>query len=303
MLLTRQFASALLTGSERFADAAMLEVIQSVGAAVMIGATLMILPTVEGMFAAFVVATGVSGSIGVLRVNRLGVRWFGWPKRAVLTRLIHFGLRAAVGSAFQFLTYRLDFALVNLLASTQALGIYSVASRFAELLWVLPGAVGGALFAVRSRDPGAESAGQTARAFWGAGTVTVAGAVALALAAPIALPLLYGEAMTAAVAPLLILVPGAVLLGTSAVVANDVAARGRPGLISAIAIAVATLTVVLDIVMIPWLGIAGAAAASSIAYLAYGVMTVGAYLRVTGTHLTEFARAAGQLGSGMRLRL
>jgi Na+-driven multidrug efflux pump len=58
--------------------------------------------------------------------------------------------------------------------------------------------------------------------------------------------------------------------------------QGKPMINTWISIATLVITVVLDIVLIPPLGVPGAAIASTIAYLANLAMTLVAYRRISG---------------------
>jgi lipopolysaccharide/colanic/teichoic acid biosynthesis glycosyltransferase len=115
-----------------------------------------------------------------------------------------------------------------------------------------------------------------------AGAVTVTGAMPLALGAALVIPTLFGSAFRPAVLPAQILLVGLAAEGVGGVVTAFLFGRGRPGLNSLAAGAGVTVTVALDVVLIPRYGAVGAAVASSIAYLTTTFCLVLWYRHVIG---------------------
>ena len=118
------------------------------------------------------------------------------------------------------------------------------------------------------------------------------------LAGPV-IGLFYGDQFDSAVAPAQVLVIG-MLLGSGAGVASGyLYGRGRPGLNSwALGLGLAA-TVVLDILLIPPLGVMGAAIASTTTYLLADLALIVLLLRVSrpARHATAEAPAAVQVPS------
>jgi len=222
---------------------------------------------------------GPVGAVGAILAGTLvTVAAFGWLlqqdgdawkpgfERTTATHLLHYGTRAHAGNLAQFFNYRLDMFVVNFIAGPAAVGIYTVAVRLAELVWQLPNAAAFAMFpraASRSRE---EMNRFTPRVF----VVTLAGAtvaaIGLAAVGRFAIRLLYSEDFLAAYLPLLLLLPGTVLLGGAKVLTNDLAGRGFPHYNAITATVALVVTVGLDIVLVPAYGVAGAAVASTVAY-------------------------------------
>jgi O-antigen/teichoic acid export membrane protein len=100
-----------------------------------------------------------------------------------------------------------------------------------------------------------------------AGWIPVAGAVPMALAAPVVLPLVYGDAFRDAVVPVWILLVGLAGGGVTGVLTAYLSGNGRPGLGSAAVGSGLVVTLALDLALIPPFGIVGAALASTVAYL------------------------------------
>jgi O-antigen/teichoic acid export membrane protein len=109
---------------------------------------------------------------------------------------------------------------------------------------------------------------------------TIPAAFALIAVAPFALPGLFGADFDGAVPDLQILTFGVLGIILIRLPGNALAARGRPGLQSLGMGMAFAVTVVLDILLIPPFGGAGAAAASLMAYTAGGVVMSAVFMRL-----------------------
>ncbi len=217
-----------------------------------------------------VLASLVAGLVNVIilervlhrRGGRYLRRWDGEAMRSML----QFGMRGHVGNILQYFNYRLDFFIVNIFLGASSVGMYSVSTRLAELVWYFPSSVGFVIFPKAASSSSAEMNRFTPRAFrWTLG-IAVSGAFVMALLGPLFIRLIYTDSFMDAYRPMLALLPGVVLLGSARVLTNDIAGRGYPqynSISSAIAL---ILTVVLDLLLIPRFGIMGAALASTASY-------------------------------------
>jgi len=125
--------------------------------------------------------------------------------------------------------------------------------------------------AVQSGD--AEAARLVARTAGKALLYTAAAAAIVAGAAPFVIPLVFGDAFEDATLPLALLMPGVVAYAPVAVLVVYLSVRrGRPRLSLAVSIAAGATTLALCFLLIPDLGVNGAALASSLGYLAGAVL-------------------------------
>ena len=97
---------------------------------------------------------------------------------------------------------------------------------------------------------------------------SLAAGVVLAVVMPFALPFAFGRAYEAAIWPTIVLLGGSVFGGTQYVLARAMAARGRTKLLLESFAISAGVMIALDFVLIPRFGIMGAAAASSVSFIA-----------------------------------
>jgi len=234
----------------------------------------------RGAVFATVLGAGASLLLALPMVRRDGGRLHPARDRTVLRASLAYGLRGHVGNLLQLMNYRLDVFLVNALLDPAHVGLYGVAVRMAEALWLLPSAIA---FVLLTRVASAGRSGDdtlTKRSLWIALAAGAFGAVVLVLGGRTLLRLLYSEAFVPSYGALIALLPGVVLLGGAKILANDIAGRGYPHLNSIGSGIALAFTIVLDLVLIPRHGIVGAAAASSVAYAVGFAYTLWAFTRI-----------------------
>jgi O-antigen/teichoic acid export membrane protein len=241
----------------------------------------------ELMFLPAYAALGLAGARGTLLIvvsllaadvitslvawRRLARRGYffqiGLPSPALAREVWWYGTRGEIGAVLSLLNLRLDFALLDVFSGTAVVGTYAVASKFAELVRLVPVAITYVLYPRFSRETKAQATTDTRRLLGPATGLTVAGAVVLGLAAPFVLPALYGVRFDAAVGLAQLLLVGLSVEGAAGVISAYLYGVGRPGLNSIAMGAGVVLTVVLDLLLVPRWGATGAAIASTAAYL------------------------------------
>ncbi len=208
------------------------------------------------------------GGSGWVRLRRRGYfRGAGRPSVQLARHIAGYGTRAELNSVTLLLNGRLDFIIVTYFVGPGALGIYAVASRTAELLRLPSLAINYVLYPAYARLSPSAAAVQARAAIRRTWWVPVVLAVPAAAATPVVLPLAYGHSFRAAVIPTWILLVGMAGGSVYGVLSAFLSGVGRPGLTSIAQAAGLVVTVALDLTLIPRLGIAGAAIASTFAYL------------------------------------
>ena len=199
------------------------------------------------------------------------------PDRATLVHAVAFGSKAYVGVTLFFLLLRVDQLLVEGFLGPAALGIYSLAVVLAELLWLVTDPFSAAVLRHQvAADRGRERvlADATAR-------VSLALAIPLAViawtVAPYIVPLAYGEPYASVTWPFRLLLLGVVALSVQRPLGGVLVKEGRVWLISWFGMFTLAVNVVLNLVLLPRIGIPGAAIASAIGY----TMLSAAYVAVT----------------------
>lgn len=200
---------------------------------------------------------------------------------------LSFGIRSNLGYILQAANERLDVFLVAGIAGAAALGHYAVAFGLAEVLWRIPFALGAVFFPkVAALDPesNADTAAATCRR---ALFITLLATLAMLPAGHVLISSLYGHEFLPAVTAFYILAPSAMLYTIFRVLGSSLAARGMPeSSIYGGAVSV-PVTIALGLLLIPRLGIEGAAIASIAAYGASAAVVLVLFVRVTGRSVWE----------------
>jgi O-antigen/teichoic acid export membrane protein len=218
--------------------------------------------------------------------RRRAVAWI--PDWSSLVRSLGYGLTTLPGQLIQFFNYRLDILLLAYFWTNREVGVYSVAVFMAELVWYVPQAVITVLLP-RVSATGADGGGLafTSRAIRHTVLWSVLCALALAAAAPVIIPFLYGRPFADAVPALWILLIGIAALAPGKLAVAHLAATGKPQYYTYLALAGIGLSVVLDLALIPRYGIIGAAAASAMAYGVSGALALWWLRAWTGADLRQ----------------
>ena len=208
----------------------------------------------------------VIGGIAARLVLRGYPRGWGKPDARLAGEICRFGIRGQVGGMLTLVNLRLDVAILGALVGPGTLGVYAVASKYAELLR-LPGlAITYVLYPRLAMRDGKEAAQKVTRLLPRAFVLTALAAIPLAAAVPL-LPLIYGSAFAGAMVPAYILLFGLVGEGVAGVVSAYLYGVGRPGANSLALSVSVVVTIALDVLLIPHYHAVGAAVASAAAYL------------------------------------
>jgi len=209
----------------------------------------------------------VTAVFGTGRLARRGFfREAARPSIDLARRIAGYGLRAQVGGILTLLNLRLDFLLISVLTGPAVLGVYAVASKFAELVKIPPLALTYVLYPKYARDDQQTAAAKARKLLPRAGLLAAGAIVPVWFAATLLIPALYGSDFKGAITPAHIILVGLAPQGIAAVITAFLYGVGRPGLNSlGMAVGLAA-TVVLDLLLIPRFGAVGAASASAVAY-------------------------------------
>ena len=207
---------------------------------------------------------------------KVGRNWCKWDLQ-VTKPVLSYGIKAYVANLLQFFNYRLDTFIVNSFIGPGGVGIYSSAVTLAELLWQLPNSVSLVLFPkAAGTEPGLMNR-FTPKMIWMVLGVSLMGALGLSIFGKLIIRILLSRAFLGAYVPMLVLLPGVILLGLAKILFADILGRGYPQYSSIISGSSLVITIVLDLTLIPRMGITGAALASSVAYTFHFVQAIVLY--------------------------
>jgi O-antigen/teichoic acid export membrane protein len=237
-----------------------------------------------GMIAGGVLATVTA--LGRLAYTGYGLGR-GTPTFALVKPIAAYGARGQLGNLLWLVNLRLDFLVLGALAGPAVLGVYAVATKFAELMRLPATAVNYVLYPRFARVRPAQASREATRLLPRALGLTVLATPLVAGVSVVALPLLYGVEFRSAIVPTCLLLVGLSVEGAAAVSSAFLWGVGRPGANSwAMGIGV-LITVTLDLLLIPGHGALGAAIASSAAYLVTTILLTAFTHRISARALRE----------------
>lgn len=197
-------------------------------------------------------------------------------------RSLGVGARYHLGLLSLRLLLRADILVLGALASTRAVGLYSLAVTLMEMSRIPADAVRQVVLARQASEPGPAAAELTARATRLSVLVGLASVLGICAAAPVLIPLAYGAAFAGSLAPLLLLAPGLVALNATRPLESFLLRMDRPMALTGISMAALTVNLALNLLLIPGFGAEGCAVASSVAYVLLAGAQAVWFLRVSG---------------------
>jgi O-antigen/teichoic acid export membrane protein len=278
------YFNAALMGHEQFRAGAILSFAAQVAELAGVGILLLIFGRTAEMALlgyAFGLLSGVVIAAVILRKFLRGV-WTSLPSVRSLVAALSFGVRGQLGNVATLFNYRLDVFIVNYFLNPAQVGLYTLGVVISESLWQIPRAVAVALLPRTARTIYEGATEFTCAVTRQVLVIACLSGLAIAVASPLAIPLLFGARFSPSVSVIWWILPGTISLSLAKVMSADLAARGKPEYSSICAFLSLAVTVVLDFTLIPWMGIRGAALASSIAYLVHTVLVAIALKRVLG---------------------
>ena len=202
-----------------------------------------------------------------------------WKVRRALPNFkptLSYGLRGQLGNLATFFTYRFDVFIVNYFLDSAQLGYYALGVVISEALWQFPQAVASAICPRTARTGRDEATRFTCFVMRQVFLISCLGGAAIAVASPLMIPLVFGASFKPSVQVIWWILPGTVALSLAKVACSDLAGRGKNGYSSVISLICLAITLGLDWVLIPRIGIRGAALASSVAYTIDAVLILTA---------------------------
>jgi len=202
-----------------------------------------------------------------------------------------YGGKVYIANTVSFLNYRLDMFLIALFLNpaiaVASVGFYSISVGIAEKLFMIPGAFSTVLFPKISSIKSSEADDFTPKVVRHTFFIMLISCLFLFFLAKPLITIIFGSVFLPAVLPLIILLPGIIAFGIGGVLAADLSGRGKPQFAIYSSIACLIVNVILNIILIPKLGISGAAFASSIAYWINTIIILRVFLKISKKPLTE----------------
>lgn len=203
-------------------------------------------------------------------------------RSAYYRQSIRYGWKAHVSGVLTFSNRRMSLYLVNLFVTPAAVGLYSVAVQLGEALWMWPQSISLALLprVAELKDDEAKRRIVTPTISRINLVSSLLIGVVAYFVAPYFIPLLFGVAFTDAAQAFRWLLPGILASGFSRVLTNDILARGRVDITLYLSLVVVILTVGGNLLLLPSMGILGAALTTSITGIVNAVIRLFIYCKL-----------------------
>jgi O-antigen/teichoic acid export membrane protein len=238
---------------------------------------------------------GQALGVAVLVVHVVRHAGFAAPHAGTARRMLGFGARVHPSRLLTVGNYRADQWLVGSLAGSRELGVYSVAVAWAEAMYYLPGVlvmVQRPYLVRTTRAAAGQFAARVLRATLALAALLAGG---LLLAAPVLCATLFGDDFGGATEQLRVLALAAFGIVALELLSGAMVAQRLP-LGATIAVLVAfTLTLTLNLLLVPDEGGLGAAIARTAASTAGGVAAALCFSRALGVPLRDLVPRGNEL--------
>lgn len=285
------FAGSTLIGRQRLRTYNLVVVAQSV--LMLVGVVILVGLLDLGVAGAILsyVAVAVLAAIGTaLELQRAVAEATVERGRVRLLQIAGYGIRIYPASVTGYFSYRVDVLILSAVLGAPgaaAIGLYTFAVSLAEMAFMIPDSVSTVFY---PRVAGMEHreadrlAPQVSRFTL---LVTALGVAALLPAAWVVTTLLL-PAYGGSILPFVILLPGIMALSVSKVVSGYISGLGLPLAVARASIANLVVNVVANLVLVPPLGIVGAALASLISYAGHAAILVFTASRIAHTRPLDY---------------
>jgi O-antigen/teichoic acid export membrane protein len=229
---------------------------------------------VDGAVAGWMLANVLTAAFALVGTRDLWLPFVRPRLDAAAGTIARLALVMGVVQIVNLISYRAELFVLGHERDAFAVGVYSIAMQSVESMWLVPAAIATAVTApvVAARSEG-EAARLVARGAVRALLLAGGIAAAVGVAAPFLIPLLFGDDFKPAVRPLELLLPGVVLYAPVTVLVVYLSIRReQPRLSLLVSIVGLVVTFGGAVALVPGHGANGAALASSLGYVAGGVM-------------------------------
>jgi O-antigen/teichoic acid export membrane protein len=261
--------TSFLQGASRFPALSAVGVAQG-GSAVLISAGLYaageldVASAVAAWTASFLIADAVAFiMVGPRRINFKQVLWPDWT---ALRDQVRYGAQGQVANLATLFNYRLDQFLVAYFVTRAAVGHYTVAVGLGEAVWWFSSAVAIVMLPRFTEMESERAAEVTPVICRNTLAVSALGAVGMVVVSPLVIRVLFGAEFDPAFLPLVLLMPGIVAASATRVLGSYLFSQGKIIYNTYATFIALGVTLALDLALIPWLKVEGAAIASSVAY-------------------------------------
>ena len=206
---------------------------------------------------------------------------------ALLKDMLGFGAKSYVQTLAATLHLRIDQFVLSYVRSPTEVGYYGVGVTIVGLLLKISEATGTVVFPRLAASDRREAQLATARVVRHTLFLTGLGVIGLGIAGPIAIRVLYGTRFEPAIIPMLILLPGALMMSLYQLLTRSFTSDAKQEINILAAVVALILNVVLNFLLDPRFGAAGAAMSNGISYGTAALILLVAFVRESGLSVRE----------------
>ncbi|HEV2125526.1 MAG TPA: oligosaccharide flippase family protein [Chloroflexota bacterium] len=206
---------------------------------------------------------------------------------ALIKPMLRYGTPLFLATLPQALNLRLDQLLIANVETADQLGLYAVSVSWAGIGLPLLVAIGAVLFPkLAAMQPGSARTALAESSRAGAAIALVIGVIS-AVSAPIMVPLLFGDSFSVPFILHVLLAAATSVLGLNVIIEEGLRGLGSPRSVLLAESTGLAVTVLLLVLLVPRLGIIGAALASLVAYAMVNAILVWTLKRRVGVGASE----------------
>lgn len=243
---------------------------------------------VSGALLVELLAASVPGLLMLYWLKRdIGISFMPLWDKTLGCSLVTHGFKFALALFVLTLNYRASVLILQRFVSHSDIGQFGLGMKIAELIWMIPSAVGMVTFSHSTAASDPQRFAQTTTQIMRL-TVFVCGLCALGIGVfcrPFVVSL-FGSEYLPSVPVIRALLPGCAAAVVFKVLNADLAGRGQPLAAMWVYLGALGVNVVSSLMLIPIYGATGAAVASSISYVAGAAVYALVYARMSGLKVT-----------------
>jgi len=210
--------------------------------------------------------------------------------REVIAESMKYGFVINSTIVITLLHYRADVFLINMLVGTYFVGIYSVAVGISERIWILSNSISTSLFPkVVNVNDEIEKVRITNRVSRISNTFSFVIVIIMEFFADSIISIFFKDKFIGAISPMRIILPGIYMIGMSRLLSNYLSAVGKQKVLLYTKFTALAINIYLNLLLIPQMGINGAALSTLITYLLSTTAVLIYYCRKTKSKILEVA--------------
>ncbi|MBI3770093.1 MAG: flippase [Deltaproteobacteria bacterium] len=217
----------------------------------------------------------------VRKIAPFGIRWDGGLGRGMLA----FGAKSYLQTLAAHLHYRIDVYLIAFFLDPAQVAFYSIAVNITNPILQIPDAIGTVIFPKLAASSEADAHTRTAMTCRHTLFATILAAVFYAGVGSQALTIFYGDRYAPAIRPMLLMLPGIIMISLYQILTRNFTSRNRQQ-VNIVAAGIALgVNFALNLILIPRFGISGAAVSTAISYTLAALLLLFIFVRESGGSL------------------